>query len=527
MKFAAIFVLLLAVVATGLWLQLNHSTSFSPKAEGSVEFSIGPEEQVLSISQNNIPDFPYITVQTAQGLIGALAVGGVGGVEGNQREYQVLNPLGPKLGDLTPMVGFVKGDKRSDPDYGGVWLSGTSFVPKDNIIQGIYHAETHSGTDAPSLNNTITTTAYIRSVDGGKTWIKPNYPNNVLMTGVGNPDKMGGTDPDSLIQMGNDTYLYSFEFGKDVEYRGMSVAKTTNKYFGDSSKWSKYYCPSSTNCGFTEPAIGGKITVLPGLTGKSPVAFNSYLNKFIAINGDPLLINDTLQMSYSDDGISFKNYGEPLKLENSIGPGWVKVYSSLIGLNGTANKTDNQFYWYYVVLKRDPKTQEITDSTRYLMRRLVTILNPTISTSTNNVTTTDLYRYYNSKDRQHIYDKTDRTKMGEISNDFKDEGACCKLFTTQIDNTIPLYKVKNSTDFFMETNINQINLAESNGYQNKTILGYCYKPGKQPAGTVPLYRFYNFKDTDHFYTTEETERSKLIPQTGWSYEGIVCYVNPK
>jgi hypothetical protein len=42
--------------------------------------------------------------------------------------------------------------------------------------------------------------------------------------------------------------------------------------------------------------------------------------------------------------------------------------------------------------------------------------------------------------------------------------------------------------------------------------------------TVPLYRYYNGQNTDHFYTTN---RSEVDSNSEWAYEGIQCYILPK
>jgi len=53
-----------------------------------------------------------------------------------------------------------------------------------------------------------------------------------------------------------------------------------------------------------------------------------------------------------------------------------------------------------------------------------------------------------------------------------------------------------------------------------------YASSTQQAGLVPVYRFYNRKGTDHFYTTSEIEKDSIINsgKSNWKYEYIAFYV---
>ncbi len=61
-------------------------------------------------------------------------------------------------------------------------------------------------------------------------------------------------------------------------------------------------------------------------------------------------------------------------------------------------------------------------------------------------------------------------------------------------------------------------------YEGPAFLAYA--PGDQPAGTVAVYRFWSDALGGHFYTTNVTERDKLINTLAdvWTYEGPVFYV---
>jgi hypothetical protein len=54
----------------------------------------------------------------------------------------------------------------------------------------------------------------------------------------------------------------------------------------------------------------------------------------------------------------------------------------------------------------------------------------------------------------------------------------------------------------------------------------AYPPDRQPAGTVPVYRFWSPKAGSHFFTKKESEKAKLMSpdwQDTWTYEGIAWY----
>jgi len=44
------------------------------------------------------------------------------------------------------------------------------------------------------------------------------------------------------------------------------------------------------------------------------------------------------------------------------------------------------------------------------------------------------------------------------------------------------------------------------------------------SGTVPLYRYYEPNNYDHFYTTNFNELRN--GNLGWYLEGVQCYVSP-
>ena len=97
---------------------------------------------------------------------------------------------------------------------------------------------------------------------------------------------------------------------------------------------------------------------------------------------------------------------------------------------------------------------------------------------------------------------------------------------TQPNGTIPVYRYYNSTngDHFYTID----NVSTYTGYATEGVAFYAYDPQvAQPNGTASMYRFYNSSTGDHFYTTSENEKDSLIdnPQWDYAYEGIAFFVN--
>lgn len=84
------------------------------------------------------------------------------------------------------------------------------------------------------------------------------------------------------------------------------------------------------------------------------------------------------------------------------------------------------------------------------------------------------------------------------------------------------------------TEVTNINNAKTQTgeklYDYKGIAGYALK--EQVGDSIPVYRFYNDKTLDHFYTTSENEKTQVELNTkegkdNYVYEGIAWYVPQK
>jgi len=107
---------------------------------------------------------------------------------------------------------------------------------------------------------------------------------------------------------------------------------------------------------------------------------------------------------------------------------------------------------------------------------------------------------------------------------YKSEGIAGLIFPTNLQNTIPLYRVWNpgKTDHFYTTSLSERNNAiQSLGFRDEGIAGYVYK---QPfCGSQPLFRLYSGSRTDHLYTMSLPEKDNMV-QNGYTFEGIEGYL---
>jgi hypothetical protein len=96
--------------------------------------------------------------------------------------------------------------------------------------------------------------------------------------------------------------------------------------------------------------------------------------------------------------------------------------------------------------------------------------------------------------------------------------------------TIPLYRYYNAGngDHFYTTNYDELG-GGYGGYTSEGIAGYVY-PNPLPelpfepneVGLVPLYRYYNAGNGDHFYTTNYDELGGGYG--GYISEGVACWI---
>ena len=148
--------------------------------------------------------------------------------------------------------------------------------------------------------------------------------------------------------------------------------------------------------------------------------------------------------------------------------------------------------------------------------------------------TVPFYRYWNGRD--HFY----TTNIHEIGtaipghlgkHGYRSEGTAGRIHDTRVWGSVPLYRYWNGREHFYTTNHHEIGttvpgVTGKHGYKSEGIAGYCFphqKCGRHDA-RKPLYRAYNHKSRDHFYTTNVHEMARATSPTAYTFEGIACYI---
>jgi predicted outer membrane repeat protein len=144
-----------------------------------------------------------------------------------------------------------------------------------------------------------------------------------------------------------------------------------------------------------------------------------------------------------------------------------------------------------------------------------------------------VYRFWSSSLGAHFYtiSGSERDKLiRQYSQVWQLEGiAYYAYFKKSETNLTPIYRfwsasLKSHVWTAKEDEKNKL-LAQPSAWQYEGIAFYAYPAGKQPFGSVPVYRFWSGKLGSHFYTADEKEKHKLELNYAhvWTYEGIAWY----
>lgn len=138
-----------------------------------------------------------------------------------------------------------------------------------------------------------------------------------------------------------------------------------------------------------------------------------------------------------------------------------------------------------------------------------------------------LYRYCYKTN--HFY-TTNWNELGAGSssstNGWYYEGIQAYVCATQLPNTVPLYRFSKTKTIFLGPTY-QDHYYTSN-YNSGIVNGYayegiqCYVFSSPLNNTVPLYQYYKSSIYDHFYTTDYSELG--AGASGYSLNGECCYV---
>ena len=151
--------------------------------------------------------------------------------------------------------------------------------------------------------------------------------------------------------------------------------------------------------------------------------------------------------------------------------------------------------------------------------------------------TVSLFRFYSSANKDHFYTMSEAEKNSLIAQNkagktsYVYEGVGWKIQTKKLRDNVVVYRfydTKNK-DHFYTINVTERNNIIANYNAGRSSYRYegvgWYTPKKSG---IPLYRFYNSQAKDHFYTTSAAEKASLIAsweagRTKYQYEGIAWY----
>ena len=143
-----------------------------------------------------------------------------------------------------------------------------------------------------------------------------------------------------------------------------------------------------------------------------------------------------------------------------------------------------------------------------------------------------VYRFWLPTTDEHFYtaSETEREKIANQPAWVAESIAYFALPYGSDPNTKPVYRFwapKQASHFYTisETEKNKLVNNWSDVWTFEGAFFYAYAPESRPADAVPVYRFWSDLLQDHFYTTSDPEKDKVINMNPalWTYEGIAWY----
>ena len=279
---------------------------------------------------------------------------------------------GDDVADLAPTDRLVvgRGDTESDFDWCGAWLDSVVQDPKDKgLLRAWYHAEDDCVYGANQTHKSI---AYAESRDGGRTFTKPDYPDNQVVrspTGAAAGHHTGRGAP-SVIRRDRYYYMYYLNVLPDLK-TVTSVARATVRSGGVPGSWHNYTDDGS----WTAPALDGPAAALDTRIAASSASIHAPSDEVVLVRQNAPSGGIVLQTSR--DGIHFHQLHEPLVpyLDTQIRDDWSVVddkqiigYTSAVAPDGSREWGDTFYLFNMYVFPGDD-----LHGGRYLVRRQVTI----------------------------------------------------------------------------------------------------------------------------------------------------------
>ena len=349
---------LVGVAAAGCSDAEPEATRPTRPLRADVTVTLGDREVVLDSEAKAFPDSRYVTYAWNGHTYGVLSGGGI--------HVRYDDALAVPLTGGTELHGLEPGPQ--DVDARAVRLDGVYTDPA-GTLHGIYDAERPLPEDRdPSVPRH--SLAYAESRDGGLTWTKPSYPDNLVLTG-----SSGGEAADASLLVVDD-WLYAF-FSQN---RQPAMARAPIADAGRPGSWRKWYCLTDDErdkagipvpkpgekppCDFSQPGIGGKATALTGLKDAPMVTRNRDLQAYLAV--DDTVREGRVGFKTSEDLETWLGVANQPNLPEPQ-PGWGDVAPTQVADDGSTATTGRSFWLYYIEWNV-PQSQK-----RLLVRQRVTL----------------------------------------------------------------------------------------------------------------------------------------------------------
>lgn len=149
----------------------------------------------------------------------------------------------------------------------------------------------------------------------------------------------------------------------------------------------------------------------------------------------------------------------------------------------------------------------------------------------------DVWRFWSPVLSRHFYtiSQTERDfVLGAYGRVWTYEGVAYRAYTSpDVAGLLPVYRFwsdRLSAHFYTISEVEKDLVAGqyADVWTYEGIAFYAWPPGAQPAGTVPVHRFWSSDLETHFYTASERERFVVAPNAAgvWADEGVAWYAWP-
>ena len=144
-----------------------------------------------------------------------------------------------------------------------------------------------------------------------------------------------------------------------------------------------------------------------------------------------------------------------------------------------------------------------------------------------------VYRFWSPTEGRHFYtiSATERDQYLAHPKDWQLEGVAFYAFYVPVAaNLLPVYRFvapKVDSHFYTisENERQQVQQNWPNYWTYEGVAFYAYPAGRQPFGTLPVYRFWSDYLGSHFYTIDEDEKNRVVQNypSIWQLEVIAWY----